>query len=102
MQSKSVGELVNQVGELYMKTDSNVSEFDKMKSYSEGVISSSNYDTKVSASKLKREVSGWYLSMIKSKNTKLKKPHLIRAKRSSRKNQRRFRKQEEDRKCQVE
>ena len=42
MQSKSVGELLNQVGELYLKTDSNVSE---MKSSSEGVILFSNYDT---------------------------------------------------------
>ena len=34
MQSKSVRELVNQVGEIYMKTDSNVSDFKKMKSSS--------------------------------------------------------------------
>ena len=54
MQSKSVGELVNQVKELYMKTDSNVLEYRKMKSYPEGVILPSNFDTKVSASNLKR------------------------------------------------
>ena len=38
MQPKSFRELVNQVGELYMNKDSNISEFEKMKSYSEGVI----------------------------------------------------------------
>ena len=49
-----------------------------MKSYSEGVILPSNYDTKVSASNLKREISGKYLSMTTSKSTKEKKPPLIR------------------------
>ena len=78
MQSKSVGELLNQVGELYMKTDSNVSEFEKMKSYSEGVILPSNYDTKLSASNLKRKISGKYLSMTTSKSTKVKN-HLLSA-----------------------
>ena len=53
MKSKSVGELVNQVGELYMKTDSNVLEFEKMKSSSEGEMLPSNYDTKVSSRNLK-------------------------------------------------
>ena len=78
MQPKSFGELINQVGELYMKTDSNVSEFEKMKISSEGVILPSNYDTKVSASNLKQEVSGKYLSMTTSKSTKVKIPPLIR------------------------
>ena len=49
-----------------------------MKSYSERVILPSNYDTRVSASNLKREISGKYLSMITSKITKVKNPHLIR------------------------
>ena len=48
-----------------------------MKSSSEGVILPSNYDTKVSASNLKREVSGKYLSMTTSKSTKVKIPPLI-------------------------
>ena len=61
-----------------MKTDSNVSEFDKMKSYSEGVILPSNYDTIVSASNLKREIPRKYLSMTTSKITKVKNPPLIR------------------------
>ena len=61
-----------------MKTDSNVSEFEKMKSCSEGVILPSNYDTKVSASNLKQEISGKYLSMKTSKSTKVKNPHMIR------------------------
>ena len=78
MQSKLVGELVNQVGELYMKTDNNVSEFKKMKSYSEGVILPSNHDTKVSASNLKREISGKYLPTITSKSTKVNPPPLLR------------------------
>ena len=53
-----------------MKTSSNVLEFDTMKSYSEGVILPPNYDTKVSASNLKREIPGKYLSMTTSKSTK--------------------------------
>ena len=48
-----------------------------MKSYSEGVILPSNYDTKVSASNLKREISGKYLSVTTSKGTKVKTPPLI-------------------------
>ena len=78
MQSKSVGELVNQVGKLYMNTDINVSEFEKMKSYSEGVFLPSDYDTKVSASNLKQEISGKYLSMTKIKITKVKNTPLTR------------------------
>ena len=74
MQEKQVGELVNQIGELYMKTDSNASEFDQMKSYSEDVILPSDYDTKVSASNLKQEISGKYLSMTTSKITKVTPP----------------------------
>ena len=38
----------------------------------------SNYDTKVSASNLKRAISGKYLSMTTSRSTKLKKIPLIR------------------------
>ena len=60
-----------------MKIDSNVSEFEKMKRYSEGVILPSNYFTKVSARNLKRDISGKYLSMITSKSTKVKNPPLI-------------------------
>ena len=55
-----------------MKTYSNVLEFETMKSYSEGVILPPNYYTKVSASNLKREISGNYLSMTISKGTKVK------------------------------
>ena len=61
-----------------MKTDSNASEFDQMKSYSEDVILPSDYDTKVSASNLKQEISGKYLSMTTSKITKVNPPPLIR------------------------
>ena len=61
-----------------MKTDSNVTEFEKMKIYSKGVILPSNYDTKVSASNLKQEISGKYLSMTTSKITKVNPPPLIR------------------------
>ena len=42
------------------------------------MILPSNYDTKVSASNLRREISGKYLSMITSKITKVKNPPLIR------------------------
>ena len=49
-----------------------------MKSYSEGVILPSNYDTKLSASNLRREISGKYLSMTTSKSKKVKNPSLIR------------------------
>ena len=38
LQSKSVGELVNQVRELNIMTDINVSEFEKMKNCLEGLI----------------------------------------------------------------
>ena len=45
-----------------------------MKSYLEGVILPSDYDTKVSASNLKQEISGKYLSMTTSKITKVTPP----------------------------
>ena len=38
LQSKSVGELVNQFGELNIMTDINVSEFEKMENCLEGLI----------------------------------------------------------------
>ena len=60
-----------------MKTYSDVSELENMKSYSEGVILPSEYDTKVSASNLKREISGKYLSTTTSKITKVTPPPLI-------------------------
>ena len=86
-----------------MKTYSDVSELENMKSYSEGVILPSEYDTKVSASNLKREISGKYLSTTTSKITKVTpSPSDPQAKRSSRKNQRRFRNQEEEKKRQME
>ena len=48
-----------------------------MKSYSEGVILPSKYDTKISESNLKREISGKYFSMITSKGIKVKNSHMI-------------------------